>query len=205
MKRVLATMATLLLVTAGCGGDSGDNDSAATGGDQPTPTRAEAADDGATSPTAGTSDGGAPAGSGASTATVTIGDQTYNFSTEGALVAQCQTDLFGIFSVQLPMVGGDGGIQLVILHDDTDPAVVEETNYVKVSVGDEDWMADEGSDFFDMSDKLEAGMTQVDSAEIDGSTVRGTATFVRQFSVFTGEPEVAIGNFEATCGEERIS
>ena len=50
------------------------------------------------------------------------------------------------------------------------------------------------------------GCSQVDSVEIDGSTVRGTATFVRQFSVIGGgEPETMTGTFEATCGEERLA
>ena len=88
----------------------------------------------------------------------------------------------------------------------TDPAVVEQVNAVEVSVGDEDWVADESSDLFDMSDALQPGMSQVDSVEIDGSTVRGTATFVRELSLFVGdEPEVVTGTFEATCGEERLS
>jgi hypothetical protein len=57
-----------------------------------------------------------------------------------------------------------------------------------------------------MSDALQPGMSQVDSVEIDGSTVRGTATFVRELSLFVGdEPEVVTGTFEATCGEERLS
>jgi hypothetical protein len=103
------------------------------------------------------------------------------------------------------MVDGDGGIKLVILHEDTDPAEVGEVNAVSVSIGDEDWFADEASDMLGISDKLQPGMTQVDSAEIDGRTVRGTATFVRQLSVLTGEPETMTGTFEATCGEERVS
>ena len=151
-------------------------------------------------------DGEEAGGSGASTATATIGGETYEFSTEGAMVAQCQTDMFGIFSVQLPGVDGDGGISIVALLEGTDPAVVGEVNAVEVSVGDDDWVADESSDLFDMSDGLQPGMSQVDSVEIDGSTVSGTATFVRQLSVIGGgEPETMTGTFEATCGEERIS
>jgi hypothetical protein len=151
-------------------------------------------------------DSGDAGGTGESTATATIGDQTYEFSTEGAVVAQCQTDMFGIFSVQLPAVDGDGDIRIVALLEGTDPAVVGEVNAVEVSVGDDQWVADEASDLFGMSDALQPGMSQVDSVEVDGSTVSGTATFVRDLSVFGGgEPEVVTGTFEATCGEERIS
>ena len=113
-------------------------------------------------------DGGDSGGSGPSTATATIDGVTYEFSTEGAVVAQCQTDMFGIFSVQLP--GADGGISIVALLEGTDPAVVEQVNAVEVSVGDEDWVADESSDLFDMSDALQPGMSQVDSVEIDGQS-----------------------------------
>jgi len=208
MARLLAMAVASVMVVAACGGndETGTTGSTDTSASQPTSTQAaEAPDDSTTSTSDAGEDGGSPEGSGPSTATVMLGDETYEFSTEGALVAQCQTDLYGIFSVQLPRVDGDGSIQLVILHDDTDPSVVEQVNAVSVSIGDEDWFADEASDMFANSDTLQKGMSQVDSAEIDGSTVSGTATFVRQLSLFTGEMETVTGTFEATCGEERLS
>lgn len=58
---------------------------------------------------------------------------------------------------------------------------------------------------FENSDAVEPGMSQVDSVEIDGQTVHGTATFLRQNSLFSGDVETATGTFEATCGEERTS
>lgn len=220
MRKILAVCGVMLLPLAACGGsddsDGSDADVAATdgSGDAATATDAPPPDDDtddsesaseATEP-ASEDDGDDAGGSGESTATVTIGDQTYEYSTEGAVVAQCQTDMFGIFSVQLPAADGDGDVRIVALLEGTDPAVVEEVDAVEISVGDEDWVADEASDLFGMSDALQPGMSQVDSVEIDGSTVRGTATFVRQLSVFGGgEPEVVTGTFEATCGEERIS
>ncbi len=220
MKRLLALAIPLLLGVAACGGDDADSD--ADGADEPT-TTADAGSDDVAPPTpddaddgaddggddggvAGGDDGGDAEGSGPSTATVTLGDQTYNFSTEGAIVAQCQTDMFGVFSAQLPMAdGGDGSIQVVILRDGTDPEEIGAVNAVEVSVDDEDWVAHEADELFTMSEELEPGMSQVDSVEFDGSTVRGTATFVRQLSVIMGEIETATGSFEATCGEERIS
>ena len=223
MKKLLVVCGAVLLPLAGCGGSddsSGDSDAAVAAtdgsGDAATATEAPSPDgdtDGsvaepaveATTPPS-EDDGGETGGSGPSTATATIGGETYEFSTEGAVVAQCQTDMFGVFSVQLPGVDGDGGISIIALLEGTDPAVVEQVNAVQVSVGDDDWVADESTDLFDMSDGLQPGMSQVDSVEIDGSTVRGTATFVRQLSVFGGgEPEIVTGTFEATCGEERIS
>ena len=216
MKQVLAVCGAVLLPLAACGSDDSADDSgaevAATDGSEDAATATEApppdgdADDTAaeaTTPPAD-DDSGDSGGTGESTATATIDGVTYEFSTEGAIVAQCQTDMFGVFSVQLP--GDDGGINIIALLEGTDPAVVEQVNAVQVSVGDDDWIADESSDMFDMSDALQPGMSQVDSVEIDGSTVSGTATFVRQLSVFGGgEPETVTGTFEATCGEERLS
>ena len=90
------------------------------------------------------------------------------------------------------------------MHEGTDPETAGQDNAVEVSVGDETWVADEASEMF--ADLVDPGMSQVDSVEVDGSTVRGTATFVRQGSVFGGgEVESATGTFEATCGEDRVS
>ena len=215
MKRLLAMAAALVLVVAACGGGSGD-DATESGGDQPNPTQPPATqpaadDDGSDGTTPPAADVGEDTsdsdGSGPSTATVTLGDQTFDFSTEGALVAQCVPDLYGTFSIQLPMVdGGAGGVHIVVLHEGTDPDVVGVVNSVEVRVGDEDWKADEAQSEFDQSGGLEPGMSQVDSVEIDGRTVRGTATFVRQLSLFSeGEVETVTGTFEATCGEKRLS
>lgn len=227
MVKFLVASVALLLPLAACGGSDDDSADDAGGsttptqapttegaaavetGDAPTPTQAPttvSGSDATTAPPADAGDGGGDAGgSGPSTATATIDGETYNFSTEGAVVAQCQTDMFGVFSVQLPMVDGDGFINIVALLEGTDPAVVGQLDAVTLSIGDEDWLADEASDMFDMSDQLEPGMSQVDSVEVDGSTVRGSATFVRRNSAFVGEIETATGTFEATCGEERIS
>lgn len=220
MRRLIPMIMALLLVITACGGDtSGEPD---TGGDgavttQPDATQPAGDDDGGSDGTpAPTEDDGDDEaddaeGSGPSTATVTLGDQTYNFSTEGAVVAQCLTNLFGIFSVQLPMMDESGAqtggsVALVALREGTDPEEVGEVNSVELDVGDETWVADEADDMFDQFDQLEPGMSQVDSVEIDGRTVRGTATFFRQNSLFGGdEVETMTGTFEATCGEERTS
>ena len=213
MMKFLLVTGALMLPLAACGGsDDSSNESSADGTTQTqTPpddggTVAESGTDATTPAPPAEDNGGDSGGSGPSTATVTIGGDTYDFSTEGAVVAQCQTDMFGVFSVQLPMVDGDGDINIIVLLEGTDPTVVDQVNAVAVSVGDDDWIADESNGLFDTSDALQPGMSQVDSVEIDGSTVRGTATFVRQFSVIGGgEPETMTGTFEATCGEERLS
>lgn len=219
MKKWIVFLALLSMVLAACGGsdDSGaedvDEDTATTLADTEEESDSEETPTETTAATGEDSDGadaGDSEGSGPSTATVTIGDETYNFSTEGAAVAQCQTDMFGIFSVQLPRIddsgaSADGAITIVALREGTDPDEIGEVNAVEISVDDEDWIADEADMIFELYDVMEPGMSQVDSVEIDGSTVRGTATFVREFSLFGDEPEVVTGTFEATCGEERIS
>ena len=118
-------------------------------------------------------DSGESGGSGPSTAMATIGGDTYESSTEGAIVAQCQTDMFGIFSVQLSGVDGDGDIGIVALREGTDPAVVEQVNAVQVRVGDEDWVADESSDLFDMSEAFQPRKSQVDSVRTTAARSAG--------------------------------
>ncbi|MBT8206709.1 MAG: hypothetical protein KJO18_00430 [Acidimicrobiia bacterium] len=211
MKRFWTYSIAVALVVAGCGGDAAndgpvdDAPSATTELVTTQPPQGETNSDTTIAPAGDDSDASGP-----SSATVTVGDQTYHFSSEGAVVAQCLTDFFGVFSVQLLRVdesgaSADGGVRIVALHEGTDPAVVDEVNSIEVSVDDEDWIADEADSIFTASDLLEPGMSQVDSVEIDGRTVRGTATFVRENSVYAGDVETATGTFEATCGEERTS
>lgn len=210
MGRRLGIVAVVLFASAGCGGDAGDSVLDDNGAAAATTTEMISNDaelDETITTSSNDDEAGEEEGSGPSTATVTLGDQTYGFSSEGALVAQCLTDLFGIFSVQLPLDdGGDGNVGIIALYPDTDPDVVEQVNSVRVAIGDEDWVADEDDLMFESSDELEEGMSQVDSVEVEGRTVRGTATFVRQLSLFSGDGvETMTGTFEATCGEERTS
>lgn len=221
MRRLLILTTVTMLLAAACGGDSAE-DGTDDGGDQTATTAgattepAPGDDGGDTSPPSDdtsppSEDGGDAEGSGPSTATVSLGDQTYQFSTEGAVVAQCLTDLFGIFSIQLPRIDesgavGDGSIAIIALREGTDPETVGEMDSVQVDVGDDTWVADEANDVLLGTEAFEPGMSQVDSVEIDGRTVRGTATFVRRNSLFDGgEVETMSGTFEATCGEERTS
>ena len=208
MRRVMFLFVVFAMLIAACGGDT-DADDGADGG-QPTPTTV--ADDGSseepppTAPppnTSGDDDGDPSDGTGPSTATVTIGDETYEFSSEGALVAQCLPDLFGTMSVQLPLAGDNSaGISLFALHEGTDPSVVGQNNAIEVSLPDANWVADP-EDVRIAGNADYEGLSQVDSVEVDGNTVTGTATFVNTDNF--GEVESASGTFEATCGEERTS
>lgn len=227
MRRLLTVTSALLLLLAACGG--GTDDTASDGVDDqaaatPTETAETAAppadDDGgagetsaeAEDPGDGAVDGEEGSqGEGPSTATVTLGGDTYDFSTEGATVAQCLTDLFGVFSVQLPLIDdsgavGDGSVQIAALREGTDPATVGLGNSVRLDLGDEIWVADEASEVLTNTEGFEPGTSQVDTVEVEGRTVRGTATFLRQNSLFgEGDVETVSGTFEATCGEERTT
>lgn len=215
--RLLTLTISMVLLIAACGGNSGEEVDDI-GSEQPPTTQAAttrpAADDDGDSeevtPPPADDESSDSEGSGPSTATVTLGDEVYNFSTEGAAVAQCLTDFFGVFSVQLPRIDdsgapSNGNVSIVALHEGTDPETVGEVNSVRLDI-DEIWAADEADEMLEQSEFLEPGMSQVDSVEIEGRTVRGTATFVRQGSLFGGgEVETMTGTFEATCGEERTS
>lgn len=213
MKRGIVLLSVLVLVAAACGGSDDAEDSGSEQAVTTTqPESGEETGEEETPPeTAAPETEGDSEGSGPSTATVTIGEETYSFSTEGALVAQCLTDFFGVFSSQLPMVDdsgaqADGNVAIVVLQEGTDPEVVGEVNSVAVDAGDETWVADEADEILTQMEQFEPGMSQVDSVEIDGRTVRGTATFLRRGSLFGGgEVETMTGTFEATCGEERTS
>lgn len=213
MRRLLMVLLATMLVAAACGGDAGEDEG---GSDAPTTQPAEDnGSSGDSAPPATEADGGnaedgsVAEGSGESTATVTIAGETYNFTSEGAIVAQCLGDFFGVMSVQLPMMDESGaqvgGIQLVALHEGTDPVEVGEITSVSVSLGDDDWIADEDDDIYEFyPDVMAEGMSQVDSYELVGRTVTGSATFVRVNSL-NSDPEVVQGTFEATCGEDRTS
>jgi hypothetical protein len=222
MKRLSTLVAALLVVLAACGGASDTVTEDV--GDQTETTQVDTTqavdDDGVTEETTppaddsgdeNADDSNDAEGEGPSTATVTLGDETYDFSTEGAPVAQCRTDLFGIYSVQLPLIDengaiADGSVAIVALREGTDPETVGEVNSVRLDIGDEIWLADEASEVLTQTEGFEPGMSQVESVEIEGRTVRGTATFIRQGSLFGGgEVETLTGTFEATCGEERIT
>jgi len=205
MRRMMVLLGGVLLVAAACGG--GSTEDGGNGGDQPTAT--QPADDGGADNSASEDQAPPPTesagGEGPSTATVTIGDMVYEASSEGALVAQCLPNFFGIMSVQLPLVnGGDGSIQIVALHEGTDPVEMEQDNQVIVIIGDAVWVAEPDEFRFGLAEAPLSSVSRVESVEFNGSTVTGTATFVGRENNLQ-EWVSMTGTFEATCGEERTS
>ncbi len=215
MRRGFVILAVISLLVAACGGGSSDepassSSTAANGSDQPTATQPggdgggndSASEDQAPPGTEADDGDDDSGGEGPSTATVTIGDETYEASSEGALIAQCLPDLFGIMSVNLPLAdGGDGRIEIIALHEGTDSVEVEQNNRVHVEIGDGNWIADPEEIRFGPD---EIALSQVESVEVDGSTLTGTASFVGRDNT-TQEWVSMTGTFEATCGEERTS
>lgn len=190
LRRLMALSVAVLLVAAACGGESTE-DGGDDGGDQPTTSQPA---DGV----GGSGEDDGPGGEGPSTATVTIGDETYEASLEEA-GDLCLPDLFGIMSVNLPFAVGDGFIEIIALHEGTDPVEMEMDNRVYVRFADGNWIADPEDVAFN-GDPEGAALSHVDSVEIDGNTLKGTASFVGIF-YGTQEEVTMTGTFEATCGE----
>ena len=78
----------------------------------------------------------------------------------------------------------------------TYPVEVEQTNRVHVNVGDFDWFADPLEIRLRPEDAAASG---VESVEVDGSSLTGTASFVGR-DITTQEWVTMTGTFEATCG-----
>ena len=212
MRRFIGLLfVVFLLIGAACGG--GSTDDGGNGGDQTTATQPADSGGGQTTTTQPADNGGGqttatqPAdddsgGDGPSTATVTIGNETYEFSSDDALIAQCLPDLFGTMVVNLPLAdGGDGRIEIVALHEGTDLAVVEVDNRVHITIGDFDWWADPLEINLQPD---EIALSRVESVEINGSSLTGTASFVGR-DLTVRERVSMSGTFEATCGEPRLS
>lgn len=204
MKR-LALLMILGLFVAACGGDSGDDatDTTAASGSEPTTTAVQADDDAADdepADTATTADQGSSESSsdveGVGVGTATIGGETFEFGDAGQPGLQCLPDAFGVaFLAALQRLDGDGGISLGIPFPGEEDTVGSQPE-IQVSADDDEWFANEE---WAAERDIAAGSSQVDTYEIDGNTIRGTATFYNRDAQF-GEPEeIETGTFEVTC------
>lgn len=133
-------------------------------------------------------------GSGTSTATVTVGDQTFDFEWEADAIQRCDPDFFGGFWALDAAVDGGAGLDAQIWPDDAaDPSQVSK---ITVQLGDDEYTADPERM---AGTTVENWPAQVDSFEIDGNRAAGTATFVVNFQLGQA-PETAPGTFEINCG-----
>jgi hypothetical protein len=216
MKRVWILLVVLALTAVACGGGDADSGSEDTEGAlaDTTTSISEGQEPSGDTITTTTSAGQVADVTGVGEATVTIEGETYYFG-EGSLGAfQCEPDFFGVFIVALGMVDesgaeipSGGNLQLALLLDGTDPAVVDQLPEVNVGISakDEDWSADEEAT--QQFDQLEPGSSQVDDYTIDGLSASGTATFFEKNSYFAflGGAADSIrttqGQFEVTCAD----
>ncbi|HSJ70089.1 MAG TPA: hypothetical protein VLA29_00395 [Acidimicrobiia bacterium] len=213
-RTVIGLVIAIALVAAACG-DSG-SDEGATDPDNVTTT---APDESTTTQPSGSGDGGSGDAGGSTEgdahwASATIDGVTYTFGDTGFAAQQCQPDFFGVFFAVLYMVDDQGNpnieggaINVALLHEDADPAELDQWPEVNVSIADPDleWIAaEQGNEGI----SIEPGISQVDSYTIAGNTVSGTASFYERnsyWAVAGGQAEelvTATGTFEVTCGSD---
>lgn len=198
LRRLYAWMMAIALVLGACGGSESEPDpttpaettTAAPGGDATTtaaPATTEAPGDTTTAPPAPPSDD-----VGEGIATVTVGDTTYEYEVAASIVGRCDPDFFGAFWVIASTADGSGSLEMFIIPEGNTNH--DETSKVKVNAKDSDerdWRADA-----DGGEGTPEGESSVDSFEIDGNTVTGTASFV---DIYLGDSATAEGTFTATC------
>jgi len=193
--KILGLALTLVLIAAACAGSDGSAEetagdaspSATNANDAVTTSSADAPADTTTTASSGTTEFVA-------VATVTIGGETINFRAEGIYAtANCRPARDGLFRALLDPVDQNGEplpnvgrneLDLVLLHEGTDPDQVGESNYVAVYLASDDpsnlnyttgWTADaEDAERWG----YDPALSQVNSYTIDGETASGTATFV---------------------------
>ena len=201
IRRVVIVAFAGALVFAACGGDddadpapSATTTTAAPSGSGDTqpddaPSGTAAAE---TTTTAATADAGSgSAGGDVNIGVVVIDGTTYEFTADIGAIGRCDPDFFGAFWFLGRQVDGTGGLEMLIVPDGTEHG---ETSKVKVNLKDSeerDWRADA-----DGGEGTPEGASQVDSFEVEGTTVSGAASFV---DIYAGDDATATGTFEATC------
>ena len=198
MKRLIV-LATLGLLFAACGGDTSEGDSPdTTAAPTADTTTAPASDDEPAASTTVPPDDGEDSTSveGVGVGTVTIGDETFEFGDLGQPGLQCDPEAFGVgFLAALQSTDGNDGTLSVGIPFPGEEETAGIMPQLLVSIGDLDWMANE-----ELAAEQEiTGSSQVDSYEIDGNTISGTATFAERNSQFSGDLVVETGTFEVTC------
>lgn len=206
--RLLVLVFGMALLIAACGGDSGDESSDTTVADA-TETTATPQSDGttgedtpaATTTTAGqTDDGGGGDVSGVGVGTATIAGETYEFGDIGQPGLQCMPAAFGVaFLAALQSTDGNDGVMVVGIPFPGEEETAGLLPELEVRVGDSTWLANEERA---AEGDIPAGSSQVDSYEINGNTITGTATFYDRDSSFGGDLVVEEGTFELTCADE---
>lgn len=196
--QITERVALLTLFLAACGGST-DNDGTATTVSEPAattqpdaPATTSRSDNPGTTADAATSD--EPSGSGMNTAVITVGDRTYEFEWEADAVQRCEPNFFGGFVAIAATTSDVQSLEAEFPPPD-DPELFTPDIQVNDPENDLYWTADPEENLGATVDEWPA---QVDSHQIDGNTVSGTATFVNTWDT----SEVAPGSFEVTCASE---
>lgn len=213
MKRlnVIIVVVFVALVLAACGGSSDDSATSSSAPTDGSPGADQAADSGDGSDTSDDQETATTVGVGdvfdtaGGAATVTIGDETWEFVlVEDIPIANCDADFFGGFVAILTNAGANLANPTDVFSvtlpggDFTDPP----TAAVKLDAsGDAEWIADET--IYERDPDLPAGLG-VTTFSIDGTTASGTAVFFEQesfyqFNAGNGDLVVADGTFTVTC------
>lgn len=208
-RRALYLFASVALV-AGCGGsgeseDNGQDTMSQSDSDTTTNVEGTADTDNESDDTEGGNDsseedgddsGSTQDSSGTNTAVITIADYTYEFEWETTSIQLCNPDFFGGFVAIAATTNDEQSLEAEFPPPD-DPELI--TPKVEVDDPDNDirWTADPEETIGTTVDNWPA---RVDSHQIDGNTVTGTATFVGPWDSLSGEsPEGTEGSFEITC------
>jgi len=213
MRRLLTLSLAAGLVVSACGGSDGSDDPQATtiaATDNNETEATTASDNDETGPTTATPTTGgaddepdAPAPD-ASVGTLTVAGETYSFADTGFPGLQCMPSAFGVAflsGLQLVDENGEGvqgnlAVNIPFKGEEETAGILPA---VRGNVGDLEWIAD--PEHADRNSILQ-GSSQVDSYEIDGNTITGTATFYEENSSFgQGDLIVEQGTFEVTCAD----
>ncbi len=200
--RTVSTICALVMIITACGGgESGDaaasegDDVAVTttaGAEMATPTIPDDPGTAAPAETAVEEDSNAGL---ESYATVTIGDQTWEFAPTGFMAERCDTDFFGGYWVLFTT-----GVTILLPGPNWEEQGVDQTPNIEVKLDDEsvEWIADPDTGLPGVA----AGQSQIDSFEFEGGRASGTATFVEANAAYAGTVEPVTGSFEAYCAPE---
>lgn len=209
MERVWKTMVLavlMALLAAACGGGESSEDDGATTTTSPTSTTTGDAPATTTTTTEDGDDPAPPAGD-VNVATVSIDGTEYVFDVTPDAIYRCDPNFFGAFwAIGVSADGSGGSLELLLPPEGDenfdDPPAVKVTD----DANDLEWRAD--PEFWATYDQLAGLPIGVDSWEVDGSSVTGTATFLESNAGYafiggTGEePTPVPGTFSVTCADE---
>ena len=205
--RMIGLLVAAAIVITACGGDDGSG-SEDPGSTSATATSTETTQTAAPGTTAADDTASEESSSGGtSVAVVTIGENHYEFDVTPGAIQRCDPDFFAAFWA----IGfaPDGSVFELLLPPPGDPNHEDPPNAkVTDETNDLDWVANPELSALDLLPDAEPGQSQVDSWNVDGNTVTGTATFIEENAVYAAvggigdAPEPMVGTFEVACAEQ---